>query len=228
MPRAVVLLSGGLDSATVLAIARSRGFQCHALSFDYGQRHRCELEAAGNVARQLGAEEHKCAKIDLRLWGGSALTDENIEVPDAANNGKVPVTYVPARNLIFLSFATAWAEVLEARHIFIGVNSVDYSGYPDCRPAFIRSFQETARLGTCAVDENWHYTIEAPLQNMSKAEIIQAGLKLGVDYSLTTSCYNPDAQGRSCGKCDSCYLRHNGFAAAGVTDPTIYTDNVKF
>lgn len=222
MPRAVVLLSGGLDSATVLAIARSRGFQCHALSFDYGQRHRCELEAAGNVARQLGAVEHKCAKIDLRLWGGSALTDENIEVPDAANDGKVPVTYVPARNLIFLSFATAWAEVLEARHIFIGVNSVDYSGYPDCRPAFIRSFQETARFGTCAVDENWHYTIEAPLQNMSKAEIIQAGLKLGVDYSLTTSCYNPDAQGRSCGKCDSCALRHAGFEAAGVPDPTIY------
>ena len=222
MPHAVVLLSGGLDSATVLAIARSQGFECHALSFDYGQRHRCELEAAANVAKQLGAADYKCAKIDLRLWGGSALTDDNIDVPDAANDGKVPITYVPARNLIFLSFATAWAEVLGARHIFIGVNSVDYSGYPDCRPAFIRSFQETARLGTCAVDENWHYEIVAPLQNMSKAEIIQTGIRLGVDYSLTTSCYNPDLQGRSCGKCDSCTLRHAGFEGAGIPDPTRY------
>ncbi len=222
MPRAIVLLSGGLDSATVLAIARSRGFECHTLAFDYGQRHRCELKAAEKVAAQLGSAEHKCAKIDLRLWGGSALTDDAIDVPDAAGDGKIPVTYVPARNLIFLSFATAWAEVLQARHIFIGVNSVDYSGYPDCRPAFIRSFQETARLGTCAVDEAWHYEIEAPLQNMSKAEIIQTGVKLGVDYSLTTSCYNPDSAGRSCGKCDSCTLRHAGFETAGIPDPTRY------
>jgi 7-cyano-7-deazaguanine synthase len=222
MPRAVVLLSGGLDSATVLAIARSQGFECHALSFDYGQRHRCELEAAAAVAEQLGTADHKCAKIDLRLWGGSALTDDNINVPDAAGDNKVPITYVPARNLIFLSFATAWAEVLGARHIFIGVNNVDYSGYPDCRPAFIQSFQETARLGTCAVDENWHYEIVAPLQSMSKAEIIKTGIRLGVDYSLTTSCYNPDQQGRSCGKCDSCVLRHAGFEAAGIADPTRY------
>jgi 7-cyano-7-deazaguanine synthase len=220
--KAVVLLSGGLDSATVLAIARSKGFECYALSFDYGQRHRCELEAAENVARQLGAACHKCAKIDLRLWGGSALTDDAIDVPDASDDGKVPITYVPARNLIFLSFATAWAEVLGARHIFIGVNSVDYSGYPDCRPAFIDCFQEVARLGTCAVDEGWHYEIVAPLQNMSKAGIIQAGTALGVDYALTTSCYNPDDKGRSCGRCDSCKLRHAGFEAAGIPDPTIY------
>ena len=222
MKKAVVLLSGGLDSATVLAIAKSEGFACHALSFDYGQRHLCELEAAGRVARQLGVECHKTAKIDLRLWGGSALTDDALAVPDAEESSGIPITYVPARNLIFLSFATAYAEVLGARDIFIGVNSVDYSGYPDCRPAFIESFRETARLGTRAVDEGWSYRINAPLQNMSKAEIIRTGVRLGVDYSFTTSCYNPDSEGRSCGKCASCALRIAGFREAGVPDPTRY------
>ena len=218
-----VLLSGGLDSATVLAIARAEGFSCYALSFDYGQRHRCELEAAANVARSLGAALHHTVRIDLRLWGGSALTDDAIPVPDAEESKGIPITYVPARNLIFLSFATAWAEVLGARDIFIGVNSVDYSGYPDCRPKFIESFAETARLGTCAVDEGWRYSINAPLQNLSKAQIIRRGTALGVDYGLTTSCYNPDAEGRSCGKCASCALRIAGFREAGVPDPTRYT-----
>ncbi len=223
MKKAVVLLSGGLDSATVLAMAKAAGFACHALSFDYGQRHLCELEAADRVARQLGAECHKTVKIDLRLWGGSALTDDALAVPDAEESKGIPITYVPARNLIFLSFATAYAEVRGARDIFIGVNSVDYSGSPDCRPAFIESFRETARLGTRAVDEGWSYQINAPLQNMSKAEIIRAGVRLGVDYSLTTSCYNPDSEGRSCGKCASCALRIAGFREAGVPDPTRYT-----
>lgn len=220
--KAVVLLSGGLDSATALAVAQSRGFECFALIFDYGQRHRCELEAAAAVARQLGAKDFRTAKIDLRLWGGSALTDDSIAVPDAEQSAGIPVTYVPARNLIFLSFATAWAEVLQARDIFIGVNSVDYSGYPDCRPAFIDSFRETARLGTAAVDEGWHYEIHAPLQSMSKAEIIATGHKLGVDYGLTTSCYNPFPDGRSCGRCASCFLRIAGFEEAGIPDPTRY------
>ncbi|MBS1371558.1 MAG: 7-cyano-7-deazaguanine synthase QueC [Lentisphaeria bacterium] len=223
MKKAVVLLSGGLDSATVLAMAKAEGFACYALSFDYGQRHLCELEAAGRVAEQIGAELHNTVQIDLRLWGGSALTDDAIAVPDAEESKGVPVTYVPARNLIFLSFATAWAEVLGARDIFIGVNSVDYSGYPDCRPAFIESFRETARLGTCAVDEGWSYRINAPLQTMSKAEIIRTGTRLGVDYGLTTSCYNPDPEGRSCGRCDSCALRIAGFREAGVPDPTRYS-----
>ena len=219
--RAIVLLSGGLDSATCLAVAQRNGFECYTLSFDYGQRHKCELQASEKLAAAMGAADHKTFKLDLRQWGGSALTDDNIAVPDGGGAG-IPVTYVPARNLIFLSLATAWGEVLGAHDIFIGVNSVDYSGYPDCRPAFIQSFQETARLGTCAVDENWHYEIVAPLQSMSKAEIIKTGIRLGVDYSLTTSCYNPDQQGRSCGKCDSCVLRHAGFEAAGIADPTRY------
>ena len=221
--KAVVLVSGGLDSATVLAMARRNGFECYALSFDYGQRHRCELTAAERVAAAAGAK-HLTMKIDLRAWGGSALTDDRYDVPAAAVSEGVPVTYVPARNLIFLSFATAWAEVLGARDIFIGVNSVDYSGYPDCRPAFVAAFAEAARLGTKAVDENWRYRIQAPLQNWSKAEIIREGVRLGVDYALTTSCYNPDAAGRSCGRCDSCRLRMDGFAAAGVPDPTRYSD----
>ncbi len=221
--KAVILLSGGLDSATVLAMAKSQGFACYALSFRYGQRHSCELQAAERVAKQLGAADFKVAEIDLRLWGGSALTDDALAVPDAAESTGIPITYVPARNLIFLSFATAWAEVLGARDIFIGVNNVDYSGYPDCRPAFIESFRETARLGTCAVDEGWGYQINAPLQHMNKAEIIRAGLQLGVDYSLTTSCYNPDGEGRSCGKCDSCSLRIQGFREAGISDPTRYS-----
>ena len=220
--KAVVLLSGGLDSATALAMARAENFECYALSFDYGQRHRCELIAAKNVAASLGASSHRTIGIDLRSWGGSALTDDHLAVPDAEESHGIPITYVPARNLIFLSFATAWAEVLGARDIFIGVNSVDYSGYPDCRPAFIGSFQETARLGTRAVDEGWHYEIHAPLQSLIKAEIIRAGIRLGVDYGLTTSCYNPDEEGRSCGKCASCALRRAGFEAAGVPDPTRY------
>ncbi len=223
MKRAVILLSGGLDSATVLAIAKSQGFECYALSFDYGQRHRCELAAADAVAAQLGAVKHNTVKIDLRAWGGSALTDDQIAVPDAEESHGIPITYVPARNLIFLSFATAWAEVLGARDLFIGVNSVDYSGYPDCRPGFIEAFREAARRGTRAVDENWAYNINAPLQNLSKAEIIRKGTELGVDYALTTSCYNPDAEGRSCGKCASCALRMAGFAEAGVPDPTCYS-----
>lgn len=221
MKRAVVLLSGGLDSATCLAVARSEGFETFALSFDYGQRHKCEIAASRKVADALGATEFRVFKLDLRQWGGSALTDDNIDVPDYADEG-IPVTYVPARNMIFLSLATAWGEVLGARDIFIGVNSVDYSGYPDCRKNFIASFAETARLGTCAVDENWQWRINTPLQELSKAQIIALGSSLGVDYSLTTSCYNPDADGRACGKCDSCFLRRRGFEEAGVADPTRY------
>ena len=227
MKRAIVLLSGGLDSATCLAKAKADGFECYALGFDYGQRHRCEITASKAVADQLGAVEYRCFKLDLRQWGGSALTDDSLDVPDHTNGG-IPITYVPARNMVFLSLAVAWGEVLGAHDIFIGVNSVDYSGYPDCRDQFIRSFAETARLGTCAVDENWKWTIHAPLQNLSKAEIIKLGNSLGVDYSLTTSCYNPDDLGRSCGRCDSCFLRHNGFVSAGIADPTIYTDGVCF
>ena len=225
MEKAIVLLSGGLDSATCLAIARSRGFECYALSFDYGQRHRCELRAAAAVARSLGAAKHAVMQIDLRLWGGSALTDDTIAVPDASSAPAVPVTYVPARNMIFLSLAAAWGEVLKARHIFIGVNSVDYSGYPDCRGAFIDAFRRTADLGTCACDQGWHWQIDTPLQNMGKGEIIRTGTALGVDYKLTTSCYNPDASGRACGRCDSCALRKAGFAEAGVPDPTVYQES---
>lgn len=224
MEKAVVLLSGGLDSATCLAIARSRGFECYALSFDYGQRHRCELAASERIAASLGAAGHSVMSIDLRQWGGSALTDDSIDVPAADVSGRMPVTYVPARNMIFLSFAAAWGEILKARHIFIGVNSVDYSGYPDCRAAFIESFRRTAQLGTCASDEGWEWVIETPLQSMSKAEIIRAGTALGVDYSMTVSCYDPDDDGRACGRCDSCALRRAGFAAAGVPDPTNYQE----
>lgn len=224
MEKAIVLLSGGLDSATCLAIARSRGFECYTLAFDYGQRHRCELEQAALISRTLGAARHSVMPIDLRQWGGSALTDDSIDVPAANDAGQMPVTYVPARNLIFLSFAAAWGEILKARHIFIGVNSVDYSGYPDCRKAFIDSFKETAELGTCARDEKWQWHIETPLQAMSKSEIIRTGTALGVDYGMTVSCYNPDSEGRACGICDSCALRKAGFAGAGVPDPTRYQE----
>ncbi len=220
--RAVVLVSGGLDSATVLALAKQDGFELYALSFDYGQRHRCELSSASAVAAAAGAR-HLTMRIDLRSWGGSALTDETMTVPDAGTSGGIPVTYVPARNLIFLSCATAWAEVLGARDIFIGINNVDYSGYPDCRPAFIRAFSEAARLATKAVDERWSYRIHAPLQHWSKAQIIRTGVALGVDYAMTTSCYNPDQNGRACGRCDSCVLRRNGFISAGIADPTRYS-----
>lgn len=221
MAKAVVLLSGGLDSATALASAVQDGFECKALSFDYGQRHQCELDAAARVAASFRVP-HLILKIDLRAWGGSALTDDAIAVPDAEHSSGIPETYVPARNLIFLSFATAWAEVLGARDIFIGVNDVDYSGYPDCRPAFVKAFAECARLGTRAVDENWQFQIHAPLQHLSKADIIRLGTRLGVDYSLTTSCYDPDENGASCGKCASCALRHAGFVEAGIPDPTCY------
>jgi len=222
--KAVVLLSGGLDSATCLAIAGSENFEVYALSFDYCQRHSSELAAARRVAAAGGAAAHQVLPVNLRLWGGSALTSDEYAVPENREGraGEIPITYVPARNLIFLALATGYAEALGARDIFIGVNSVDYSGYPDCRPAFIRAFAEAARLGTRAVDENWHFEIHAPLQNWSKAEIIRRGTALGVDYSLTVSCYQADEAGRACGVCDSCRLRRDGFRAAGVPDPTLY------
>ena len=222
MKKAIVLLSGGLDSATCLAAALDAGFECYTMSFDYGQRHRNELLASEKLASAMGAKEHRVFKIDLRQWGGSALTDDNLDVPKNGVGSSVPVTYVPARNLVFLSLAASWGEVLGAHDIFIGVNSVDYSNYPDCRAPFIASFAETVRLGTCAVDEDWQWHIHTPLQNLSKAEIIKLGTSLGVDYALTTSCYDPDNAGRSCGKCDSCRLRHQGFIDAGIADPTSY------
>ncbi|MBE6356535.1 MAG: 7-cyano-7-deazaguanine synthase QueC [Lentisphaerae bacterium] len=222
MKKAIVLLSGGLDSATCLAAALDAGFECYTMSFDYGQRHRNELAASEKLAKVMGAKEHRVFKLDLGQWGGSALTDSSIDVPKEGVGEIVPVTYVPARNLVFLSLASAWGEVIGAHDIFIGVNSVDYSNYPDCRAPFIAAFAEAARLGTCAVDEQWQWHIHTPLQDLSKAQIIQLGTSLGVDYSLTTSCYDPDAEGRSCGACDSCRLRHQGFADAGIPDPTVY------
>ena len=219
--RAVIVLSGGLDSATVVAMARAEGYSCYTMSFDYGQRHRAELDAAARVARDLGAVEHKVIGLNLDGIGGSALTDSSIDVPEAPSEG-IPVTYVPARNTVFLSLALGWAEVLQARDIFIGVNAVDYSGYPDCRPEFVEAFEVMANLATKAGVEGNGFRIQAPLQSLSKAQIVQAGVKLGVDYSLTVSCYQADAQGRACGKCDSCRLRAEGFAAAGIADPTRY------
>lgn len=218
---AVVLLSGGLDSATVLAMARAQGYECYALSVDYGQRHHSELEAAGRVAKMLGAKEHRVVNIDLTGFGGSALTDNNIAVPQQPGEG-IPTTYVPARNTIMLSLALAWAEVLQSQDIFIGVNAVDYSGYPDCRPAFIEAFERMANLATKAAVEGRALVVHAPLLNLSKAEIVQQGSALGVDYAQTVSCYQADEQGRACGVCDSCRLRSAGFAAAGITDPTPY------
>ena len=220
--KAVVLLSGGLDSATCLAIAKAEGFDVYALSFDYQQRHSSELAAAKAIAESIGVAAHQVLSVNLRQWGGSALTDDTLDVPKGGVGESVPVTYVPARNLVFLSLAASWGEVIGAHDIFIGVNSVDYSNYPDCRAPFISSFAETVRLGTCAVDEGWKWAIHSPLQNLSKAEIIRQGTALQVDYSLTTSCYDPDDMGRSCGKCDSCRLRHQGFVDAGVADPTVY------
>ncbi len=219
--RAVILLSGGLDSATVVAMARAEGYRCYTMSFDYGQRHRAELQAAERVARDLGVVEHKVIGLNLNGIGGSALTDSSIDVPEAPSEG-IPVTYVPARNTVFLSLALGWAEVLGARDIFIGVNAVDYSGYPDCRPEFVEAFERMANLATKAGVEGQGFRIQAPLQNLSKADIVKAGVKLGVDYGLTVSCYQADDQGRACGKCDSCRLRAEGFAAAGVSDPTPY------
>jgi len=219
--RAVVLLSGGLDSATVLALAREQGFDCYALSLDYGQRHHAELEAAKRVASAIGVVDHKIIPLDLGAFGGSALTDMNIAVPEQPVEG-IPVTYVPARNTIFLSLALGWAEVLGAWDLFIGVNAVDYSGYPDCRPEYIEAFQRLCRLATQAGVEGGVFQVRAPLIDLSKAEIIRAGARLGVDYGLTVSCYAADAAGRACGKCDSCRLRAAGFAAAGMDDPTSY------
>lgn len=218
--RAVVLISGGLDSSTVLAVAHKAGYECYALSFDYGQRHRAELVAAERIAQDLGAVHHKQIKLDLSI-GGSALTDASIAVPEDSPAG-IPVTYVPARNTVFLSIALGWAEVLKAEAIFIGVNSVDYSGYPDCRPEYIHAFQQMANLATKLGVEGGELAIETPLIDLTKAQIIELGQRLGVDYGLTVSCYQADANGRACGRCDSCRLRRQGFADAGVEDPTHY------
>jgi len=219
--RAVVLLSGGLDSATCLAMAQADGYACHTLAFDYGQRHRVELAAAERLSRAMGAASHRVVELGLRQIGGSALTDDSIAVPEEASEG-IPVTYVPARNTVFLALALGLAEVLDAQAIYIGVNAVDYSGYPDCRPAFIEAFQQMADLATRAGIEGHGPRLATPLIDLSKAEIIHRGTALGVDYGLTVSCYQADEQGRACGKCDSCRLRARGFADAGVADPTPY------
>jgi 7-cyano-7-deazaguanine synthase len=221
--KAVVLLSGGLDSATVLAIARAEGYTCHALSVDYGQRHGAELAAAAQVARALGAVAHKVVRIDLAAFGGSALTDSSIAVPTGGvQAGAIPITYVPARNTILLALSLAWAEVLDAQHIFFGANAVDYSGYPDCRPEFVRSFERLANLATKAAAEGKPLTVNTPIISLTKADIVRRGAALGVDYALTVSCYQADAQGRACGACDACRLRRAGFVEAGLADPTRY------
>ncbi len=220
--KAVVLLSGGLDSATVLAIAREQGYACHCLSVDYGQRHRAELAAAARVAAALGAREHRTVKLDLTIFGGSALTDSNIAVPVDGITSGIPITYVPARNTILLALALAWAEVLAAGHIFFGANAVDYLGYPDCRPQFMRAFEALANLATKAAVEGSPLTLHTPIIDLAKAEIVRRGGALGVDYALTVSCYQADAEGRACGRCDSCRLRSEGFKAAGIVDPTRY------
>jgi 7-cyano-7-deazaguanine synthase len=219
--RAIVLLSGGLDSATVLAIARSQNYECYALSVEYGQRHRAELEAARRIAAALGAHEHRTMRVDLAGIGGSALTDARMAVPEALAPG-IPVTYVPARNTLFLSLALGWAEVIGAGDVFVGVNAVDYSGYPDCRPAFIKAFEQLAQVATKAGGEGGRFQIHAPLIQMSKADIIRAGSGLGVDFGATVSCYQATEDGRACAKCDSCRLRAAGFAAANIPDPTAY------
>jgi len=228
--RAIVLASGGLDSTTVMAIAKDQGFDIYALSFEYGQRHRVELEAAKKIARTMGAKQHLIVNTDLSQIGGSALTD-NISVPkdrdDVADSDEIPITYVPARNTIFLSYALAWSEVLDTPHIFIGVNAIDYSGYPDCRPDYIHAFEHMANLATKAgVEGLYRLQIHTPLSQMTKADIIKKGIQLGIDYGLTHSCYDPDENGGACGHCDSCLLRIKGFADAGVADPTRYTDKV--
>jgi 7-cyano-7-deazaguanine synthase len=219
--KAVVLVSGGLDSATTLAQAISEGYACHALTIRYGQRHEAELQAAAQLIRLLGAVEHKVLTLDLGAIGGSALTDRSIAVPEEPSTG-IPLTYVPARNTVFLALALGWAEVLGTPHIFIGVNAVDYSGYPDCRPEFIAAFENVANLATKAGVEGNAFKIHTPLINLSKAEIIRRGINLGVDYGLTVSCYAADGQGRACGRCDACRLRKQGFIQAGIPDPTVY------
>ena len=223
MPKAVILLSGGLDSVTVLALAMEQGFECYALSLDYGQRHKAELAAAKRIAAAMGVKQHKVIHIGLDDMGGSALTDDAIAVPDHTSAG-IPVTYVPARNTVFLSLALGWAEVLGALDLFIGVNAVDYSGYPDCRPEFIAAFEELAQLATKAGVEGGHFEIHTPLIHLSKADIIREGVRLNVDYSRTVSCYQADPEGRACGVCDACRLRAAGFTAAGVPDPTRYQE----
>ncbi len=222
MKRAVVLLSGGLDSATALAIANADGYACHCLSVDYGQRHVAELAAAERVAKALGAREHRVVHLDMNQFGGSALTDTSIAVPTGGIAPGIPVTYVPARNTIMLSLALAWAEVLGAQDIFVGVNAVDYSGYPDCRPEYIRAFEAMANLATKAAVEGRKLVLHTPLIDLSKADIVRRGAALGVDYALTVSCYQADREGRACGTCDSCRLRRAGFEAAGLSDPTRY------
>ena len=222
MERAVVLLSGGLDSATVLAIAREQGYACHCLSVDYGQRHRAELAAATLVARSLAASGHRIVKFDLTTFGGSALTDNNIALPLEGVKDGIPVTYVPARNTIMLSLALAWAEVLAARHIFFGANAVDYSGYPDCRPQYVHAFEAMANLATKAAVEGNRLTLHTPIIALTKADIIRRGVELGVNYALTVSCYQAGSDGEACGRCDSCRLRKAGFESAGVADPTRY------
>lgn len=221
MSAAVVLLSGGLDSATALALARAEGLDCHAMSFRYGQRHAIELDAARAVAAQQGVREHRVVDIDLGAFGGSALTDPGIAVPEAPGTG-IPVTYVPARNTVFLSYALAWSEVLAADAIFMGVNAVDYSGYPDCRPEYIAAYERMANLATKRAVEGHHLRIRTPLIDWTKAAIVRRGTELGVDYALTVSCYQPDAAGRACGVCDACRLRRKGFEEAGLDDPTRY------
>ena len=222
--KAVILVSGGLDSTTVLSMAMDQGYECYTLSFDYGQRHRSELEAAQRVSRAMAVKEHKVVRLDLGTIGGSALTDVAIDVPEFEAEG-IPVTYVPARNTVFLSIALGWAEVLGANDIFLGVNAVDYSGYPDCRPQYIAAFETMANLATKATVEGQKLSIHAPLIAMTKAEIIQTGMVLGVDYSQTVSCYQASLDGLACGKCDSCRLRQQGFIEAGVKDPTRYQNN---
>jgi|TARA_Y100000310_G_scaffold345590_1_gene466985 7-cyano-7-deazaguanine synthase len=221
LERAVVLISGGLDSATTLAIAISEGYECYALSFDYGQRHAVELASARAISDRIGAKEWKLISFDLGEFGGSALTDMDIPVPLKASEG-IPLTYVPARNTVFLSFALGWAEVLSADHIYIGVNAVDYSGYPDCRPEYIEAFERMAGLATKSAVEGNPVSVVAPLIHLSKSDIIRKGVELGVDYSVTVSCYQPDSDGRACGRCDSCRIRTAGFQSAGVEDPTRY------
>lgn len=225
--RAVVLLSGGLDSATVLALAREQGFECHALSVDYGQRHRAELAAAAAVARALGAATHTVVTIDLGVFGGSALTDSMIAVPTSGPAPGIPTTYVPARNTIFLSLALARAETLAADHVFAGMNAVDYSGYPDCRPEYVRAFESMANLATKRAIEGEPLTIHTPIIHMTKADIVREGTRLGVDYAMTVSCYQADGEGRACGVCDSCRLRAKGFEDAGLADVTRYAASTK-
>jgi 7-cyano-7-deazaguanine synthase len=225
--KAVVLLSGGLDSATVLAMAKARGFDCYTIGFDYGQKHNSELKAAFRIADAFGDHPHKVIRLDLGSIGGSALTSDDIDVPveGVANTG-IPVTYVPARNTVFLSIALGYGEVIGARHLFIGANAVDYSGYPDCRPAFIEQFERLANVATAAIDGGDRWSVEAPLMTMSKSDIVSAGTSLGIDYGLTISCYQADENGAACGACDACRLRRKGFMDAGLPDPTRYQDGI--